>query len=172
LTNIKELEKLFFKVIGDLEEYLPYLVLVGGWVPYLYVKYLWKNLSIYPVTTTDIDFGVFEGEQTPSVSEPIYSRFSKLQYKERHLKMRRLFPVVPLLEDAEKKSRLMIEFITAPDRKKRGQARRGKKRGKKRKKMAEFDRVVITTYYVLHTTYYFISSTCSSHSSSSSFSYK
>jgi len=118
LTNIKELEKLFFKVIDDLKEYLPYLVLVGGWVPYLYVKYLWKNLSVYPVTTTDIDFGVFESERTPSVSEPIYSRLSKLQYKERHLKMGRLFPVAPLLEDAEKKTRLMIEFITAPEVKK------------------------------------------------------
>jgi len=29
-------EKAFFKVLEDLRNYLPYLVVVGGWVPYLY----------------------------------------------------------------------------------------------------------------------------------------
>lgn len=98
-----------------MEEYLPYLVLVGGWLPYLYGKYLWKNLSFYPVTTTDIDFGVLERDRVPLVSETIYSRFSRLQYRERHLRIGRMFPVVPMLESAGKTSQLMIEFITAPD---------------------------------------------------------
>lgn len=114
MTKIKELEQLFFKVIADLEDYLPHLVLVGGWTPYLYVKYLWKNLTVYPVTTTDIDFGFSEKNSQLSVNEPIYSRLSKLHYSERHFQMNRLFPVVPILENTRKSVRLSIEFITTP----------------------------------------------------------
>jgi hypothetical protein len=114
LAEIKDLEQLFFKVIADLEEYLPHLVLVGGWTPYLYVKYLWKNLSVYPVTTSDIDFGFSEKNSQLSINEPIYSRLSKLHYSERHFQMNRLFPVVPILENARKSARLSIEFITTP----------------------------------------------------------
>lgn len=98
-----------------MEEYLPYLVIVGGWLPYLYVKYLWKNLGMYPVTTTDIDFGFFESTAALPVSEPIYSRFSKLHYQEKHLRMDRMFPVVPVLENTGKTARLLIEFITTPE---------------------------------------------------------
>lgn len=115
MTKIKHLEQLFFKVINDLEDYLPYLVLVGGWVPYLYVKFLWKNLSIYPVTTTDVDFGVCKSNRALRVNESIYARFSKLKYKEWHFKMDRMFPVVPILENSKRKSKLLIEFITTPD---------------------------------------------------------
>ncbi|HLP59407.1 MAG TPA: GSU2403 family nucleotidyltransferase fold protein [Candidatus Deferrimicrobium sp.] len=114
MTEIKELEQLFFKVIDDLEDYLPHLVLVGGWTPYLYVKYLWKNISFYPVTTTDIDFGFSEKNDLLSIKEPIYARFSKLHYSERHFQMNRLFPIVPLLENTRKSSKLLIEFITTP----------------------------------------------------------
>lgn len=115
MTDLKQLEKLFFKVIDDLEEYLPYLVLVGGWVPYLYVKYLWKNIIVYPVTTSDIDFGVGEINRDITISESIYSKISKMRYKERHLRMDRMFPIVPILEDSSKTSRIIIEFITTPD---------------------------------------------------------
>lgn len=114
MTKIKELEQLFIKVVDDLEDYLPHLVLVGGWTPYLYVKYLWKNISFYPVTTTDIDFGFSGKNDLLSIKETIYSRLSKLHYSERHFQMNRLFPIVPLLENAGKSSKLLIEFITTP----------------------------------------------------------
>ena len=39
-------EKLLVKVIDDLADFLPYLVLVGGWVPYIYARYIWKNVLI------------------------------------------------------------------------------------------------------------------------------
>ena len=51
-------EKLLIKVIDDLVDFLPYLVLVGGWVPYIYARYIWKNVPNLAVTTSDIDFGV------------------------------------------------------------------------------------------------------------------
>lgn len=61
-------EKLLIKVVNDLADFLPYLVLVGGWVPYIYAKYIWKNVPNLAVTTADIDFGVgdteFKGKDT------------------------------------------------------------------------------------------------------------
>lgn len=51
-------EKLLLKVIDDLNDFLPYLVLVGGWVPYVYAKYIWRDVPNVAVTTSDIDFGV------------------------------------------------------------------------------------------------------------------
>ncbi len=112
MFEIKKMEQLFFKILGDMEEYLPYFVLVGGWVPYLYVKYLWKNLNFYPVTTTDVDFGISESREAPSVKECLYLKLSKLKYKERHIDMGRMFPIVPIAEDPKNRSRLSIEFIT------------------------------------------------------------
>ena len=35
---------LLIKVINDLSDFMPYLVIVGGWVPYIYAKYVWKNV--------------------------------------------------------------------------------------------------------------------------------
>lgn len=36
-------EKALFKVLEDLEPYLNSLILVGGWVPFLYRDFLWKK---------------------------------------------------------------------------------------------------------------------------------
>lgn len=81
-------EKLLLKVIEDLADFLPYLVLVGGWVPYIYAKYIWKNVSNLAVTTADIDFGVsdknFEGKNT------VASYVQRLGYGERHISMDRI----------------------------------------------------------------------------------
>lgn len=61
MTELEYLKSIFFKVLGDLKEYLDELTLVGGWLPYVYTKYVWGNLAIKPVITTDIDFGLGAG---------------------------------------------------------------------------------------------------------------
>lgn len=43
----------FFRVLSDMKAYLDSLTLVGGWVPYIYAKYLWKDLETLPLATTD-----------------------------------------------------------------------------------------------------------------------
>ena len=58
MTEIENIETIFFNVLEDLKDYLTDLTLVGGWMPYVYSKYLWGNLAVKPITTTDIDFGV------------------------------------------------------------------------------------------------------------------
>lgn len=105
-------EKLLIKVIGDLADFLPYLVLVGGWVPYIYAKYIWKDVPNMAVTTGDIDFGVgdhdFDGKDT------VASRVQRLGYGERHASMDRLIPFVPIVKDASGDAKAEVEFITDP----------------------------------------------------------
>lgn len=62
MTDFEKIEVIFFKVLKDLKDYLEDLTLVGGWIPYIYSKFLWGNLTVKPVTTADIDFGFGEAK--------------------------------------------------------------------------------------------------------------
>ena len=105
-------ERLLVKVLDDFADFMPYLVLVGGWVPYIYARYVWKAVPNSPLLTGDIDFGIwlddFKGKNT------ITSRVQKLGYGERHLSMDRLTPFVPIAKDPTG-MRAEVEFITDPD---------------------------------------------------------
>jgi hypothetical protein len=95
-------------VLGDLREYLDDLTLVGGWLSYVYAKYLWNNLAIKPVTTADIDFGFGAGE-TRVYPRTIFELLSSLDYKERHPQMDRMYPVV-----LYKEGKVRLDFIAPP----------------------------------------------------------
>ena len=105
--NLEKIEAVFFNVLEDISDYLPDLTLVGGWMPYIYSNYLWKTTVRNAVTTVDIDFGV---DQSVSKDYPktIFETLSSLDYKERHFRMDRLFPVVLY------KEKVPVEFITYP----------------------------------------------------------
>ena len=60
MANLKELEKGLFDTLTVLKEVLPEMVVVGGWCPYLYARYLWKKPIPDIPSTTDIDLGVLE----------------------------------------------------------------------------------------------------------------
>lgn len=105
-------EKLLIKVIDDLADFLPYLVLVGGWVPYIYAKYIWKNTPRLAVTTTDIDFGV--GDKEFKGRDSVASYVRKLGYGERHVSMDRMTPFVPVVKDSSGSLKAEVEFITDP----------------------------------------------------------
>ena len=104
--------KLLIKVINDLADFLPYLVLVGGWVPYIYAKYIWKNVPNLAVTTGDIDFGV--GAQDFKGKDTVSSRVQRLGYGERRVSMDRMIPFVPIVKDAAGDLKAEVEFITDP----------------------------------------------------------
>lgn len=108
MTELEYLEVTFFKVLNDLKEYLGDLTLVGGWLSYVYAKYLWNNIAIKPVTTADIDFGFGSGE-TRVYSKTIFELLSSLDYKERHPQMDRMYPVV-----LYKEGRVRLDFIAPP----------------------------------------------------------
>ena len=89
LVNNAEIEAVFFRVLDDLEEYLGDLTLVGGWLSYVYPKFVWDNLNVNPVTTVDVDFGV--SSDKPRVhKQTIFQILSSRDYTERHLSMDRM----------------------------------------------------------------------------------
>ena len=104
---------LLLKVLADLHDFLPYLVLVGGWVPYLYFRYLWKGIRHEPLTTVDIDFGFKEAPA--GKSETIADRVRKKHYGEHHLSMDRSIPFVPVAHLEKEGLRADVEFITGTD---------------------------------------------------------
>ena len=112
MTNTYPGEKLLLKVIGDLVDFLPYLVLVGGWVPYIYAKYAWKNAANLAVTTADIDFGVSSKDYKGK--ESIASCVRRLGYAEHHVSMDRLIPFVPVAKDTNGLLKAEVEFIADP----------------------------------------------------------
>lgn len=108
MTELKQIESIFFEVLGDLRDYLGDLTLVGGWMPYVYSKFLWNNLAVKPVTTVDIDFGF--GAKIKVYPKTIFELLSTLDYKERHPQMDRMYPVV-----LYKQGKIPIDFITSPE---------------------------------------------------------
>jgi len=105
--NFEKIEAIFFNVLEDIRDYLPDLTLVGGWLPYVYTNFLWKTSVRNPVTTVDIDFGI-DQPVTGEYSKTIFETLSSLDYKEHHLKMDRMMPVVLYKEN------IPVEFITYP----------------------------------------------------------
>jgi len=102
-------ENVLFKALTDLKGLLPNLVLVGGWVPYVYGQYIWKDVIVQPHHTIDIDFGVRQDpEQT---GETVYERLTGLGYSEKHVQMDRLFPIVPLINVHKGMPPLPLEFL-------------------------------------------------------------
>lgn len=124
-------ERLLIKVINDLADFLPYLVLVGGWVPYIYAKYIWPyrldgdspdSVSalcdfIPVITTTDVDFGI--SVTAYSGKESIAEHIRKLGYGERHVSMDRIIPFVPVVKDEAGEMKAEVEFISDPESPKR-----------------------------------------------------
>ena len=109
MADLDKLETIFFEVLEDLKDYHDDLTLVGGWLSYVYSRFLWNNLRVNPVTTADIDFGIGGGEQKV-YSKTIFQILSNLDYTERHPKMDRMYPVV-----LYKEGTVRIDFITFPE---------------------------------------------------------
>ncbi|MBU2529962.1 MAG: hypothetical protein KKD35_02885 [Elusimicrobia bacterium] len=45
----KYYEKCFFEVLDDLEDYRQFLTVVGGWLAYVYFRFLWNLSDIKPI---------------------------------------------------------------------------------------------------------------------------
>ena len=94
-----------FGVLDDLSAYLADLTLVGGWVPYLYARFLWRNSGATPVFTSDVDLGLAP-EQARMHKKTIFETLSSLKYAERHLELGKLYPVV-----FYRKNKTRLDFI-------------------------------------------------------------
>ena len=60
MSDLEKLQKGFLETVEILRDYLREIVIVGGWCPYLYSRYLWKTKIPNIPTTLDIDLGVLE----------------------------------------------------------------------------------------------------------------
>ena len=98
------------KVIDDLSDFLPHLILVGGWIPFVYAKYVWNKSPGLAVGTTDIDFGVVKKEYLGK--QTIAARVQKLGYGEHHVSMDRLYPFVPIAKGNDGSEQADVEFLT------------------------------------------------------------
>jgi len=111
LPDNSGLEADLFGVLDDLSEYLPDLTLVGGWVPYIYAKFLWRSAGTTPIFTSDVDLGLTaQGARTHK--KTIFETLSSLEYAERHLKIGKLHPVV-----FYRKNKTRLDFIAPADTK-------------------------------------------------------
>lgn len=100
---------ILFKTLSDLKDFLPNLVLVGGWVPYVYALYVWKGVAALPHYTTDVDMGI--RPHPKKMPGTIYERLAKLRYPEKHVQMDRLFPIIPLIETQKGVVPAPLEFL-------------------------------------------------------------
>ena len=100
-------EPVLFEVLDDLSEYLADLTLVGGWVPYVYSKFLWRSGGATPVFTSDVDLGLAL-EQARAYKKTIFETLSSLKYVERHLEIGKLHPVV-----FYRKNKTRLDFIAS-----------------------------------------------------------
>jgi len=105
LLSLTGPEKSFYRVLEDLRDHLPALTLVGGWVPFIYARHVWETETAHLVTTADIDFGLTE-QPPASYKRTIFETLSELDYRERHLDLGRLWPVV-----LYKEGKIPIEFL-------------------------------------------------------------
>ncbi len=60
MSDFETLEKGFLDTLFAIEDSLDKIIIVGGWCPYLYAKYLWQKAIPNIPTTTDLELGVLE----------------------------------------------------------------------------------------------------------------
>lgn len=112
MHDIKEFEEGLFKVLSELKPYLQHFVLVGGWVPYLYSKYLWRNTKLLPVSTLDIDIGLKE-VRPPWKNKTLFTKFKQLGYDLEPIYSKESFPLIPIFTDQRRGFKMRLEFITS-----------------------------------------------------------
>jgi hypothetical protein len=101
-------ESVFYEILKDLKEYLDILTLVGGWVPFVYARHVWRLSISNLVTTADVDFGV-SAKPSSSGVRTVYETLSSLDYRERHVRTGRPYPVV-----FYRGGKIPVEFIADP----------------------------------------------------------
>ena len=107
-------ERSLLKVLEDLRAYLPYLILIGGWVPHIYRNYLWKGEVDKPYLTADIDIGIRMRPENIE-QDSIYKRLTELQYAERLLRVGKAHLVVPEVKLTKDAVPTPVEFVCGKD---------------------------------------------------------
>lgn len=106
----KSKEELLFRVLKDIQQYKNNVVLIGGWLPYIYKNFLWKTLKpVDIIGTQDIDFAL--KEMYAFSDEPIAEKFKKTgNYKTERVYAPEKTPVYFYASDGDREMR--IDFIS------------------------------------------------------------
>ncbi len=102
-------KKGFFKTLEILKDYLPDIVIAGGWAPLIYYHYLLSNKEIEPLRTKDIDIVVpnkLEKKAARTIDESLIEAGFKPRFKSRHT------PPAVSYEGNIEGSVVEIEFLT------------------------------------------------------------
>jgi len=110
LPDFEKLETGFLDTLAVLKDVLPEIVVVGGWCPYLYARYLWKKSIPEIPTTTDIDFGVLE-TGSKRFEPTVYERLKSAGYALERIYANEEMPVEFIYK--KKAVKLKVEFITS-----------------------------------------------------------
>ena len=105
MPDKNDFESDLFGVLDDLSGYLSDLTLVGGWVPYIYARFLWRSTGATPVFTSDVDLGLLP-DRAQAHKKTIYETLLSLNYAERHLELGKDQPVV-----FYRKNKTRLDFI-------------------------------------------------------------
>lgn len=110
MSEFEKIEKSLFNALAPMKEHLDKIVLVGGWCPYLYIKYLWrKPLRNIPMTT-DIDLGVIE-TGSRRFDHTVYDKLREAGFAVERIYDKEEEPVEFIYRKG--KIELKIEFITS-----------------------------------------------------------
>lgn len=110
MSEFEVLEKGFLDTLLAIEDSLDKIIIVGGWCPYLYAKYLWRKKIPNIPTTTDIDLGILE-TGSRKFDHTIYDKLAKAG-----LAVERIYDQEPApIEFVYKKKEIemKVEFITS-----------------------------------------------------------
>lgn len=110
MSDFQTMEKGFQETLFAIEDSLDKIVVVGGWCPYLYAKYLWhKEIPNIP-TTTDIDLGVLE-TGSKKFDRTIYDKLSTAGLAVERIYDQEPEPIEFVYK--EKELEMKVEFITS-----------------------------------------------------------
>ena len=110
MSDLEKLESGFLDTLAVLKDVLPEILVVGGWCPYLYARYLWKKPIPKIPTTTDIDLGVLEtGSRHFDVT--VYEKLKSAGYALERIYAGEELPVEFVYK--RKTVELKVEFITS-----------------------------------------------------------
>lgn len=110
MSELDLFESALFETLYALGDSLEQMIVVGGWCPYLYTKYLWKlPLNEIP-RTFDIDIGVKESGSF-RFNPTVYERLLNAGYLTERLYDLEIFPIEFLYKKQD--HRVKVEFITS-----------------------------------------------------------
>ena len=110
MSDFQTMEKGFLDTLLAIEDSLDKIIIVGGWCPYLYAKYLWRKEIRNIPTTTDIDLGVLE-TGSRKFDRTIYDKLSAAGLAVERIYDNESQPIEFVYK--EKEIEMKVEFITS-----------------------------------------------------------